>query len=203
MKKFISLLVSCGLILGCGVPVFALDQSEDITTTSENLHAIEFDDSVLVGAIMLSEETFVENGRMITVTEYQTAAGDIITDTFERSAIVPYSKNGTDTATRSRDLGDYGVVTVTASFQWYTDSNAGIIGVRYVRCTGMSAKHTGASSLVEVSQWETDYSSEYKSFGTAYAQVSYYMYNKNVPMQYQSGTVKITCDDTGSISDNA
>ena len=32
--------------------------------------------------------------------------------------------------------------------------------------------------------------------------VKYYMYNKLVPVKYQSGSVVIKCDDTGAITDN-
>lgn len=34
------------------------------------------------------------------------------------------------------------------------------------------------------------------------SQVEYYFYNSEVPYQYQDGTFKITCSDSGTISDN-
>lgn len=42
----------------------------------------------------------------------------------------------------------------------------------------------------------------YVSIGKATAQVEYYFYNSAVPFQYQEGTFKITCSDSGTISDN-
>ena len=45
---------------------------------------------------------------MITVTEYRTVTGDIITDTFERASLGTFSKDGTDTATGTRDMDSYG-----------------------------------------------------------------------------------------------
>lgn len=186
-------------MVGGAPSVFAIEQAN-----ASEPYSIEFNDSTLDGSIKISEETHEENGRLITVTEYRTVTGDIITDTFERGSIRTLSKDGTDTATRTRDMKDYGKITVTASFKWYTDPDAGVpgIGVSYVKCTSVSTKHTNAHPNVVTSKWEEFHTSEYKAFGVAKAGVTYYMYNKLVPVQYQSGSVTIKCDDTGAISDN-
>lgn len=171
---------------------------------TNSLYSIEFEDSTLDGATILSEETTIENGRLITVTRYMTKEGLLVVDTFERNAIALLSSEGTDSATRTRDLGRYGKVTVTGNFEWYTDKSAGIpgIGIAYVRCTSMSASHTVPTGYTR-DVWEKTYQSEYQAFGTAYAQVSYKIYETKAPMYEMSGTVKITCSDNGTISDNA
>ena len=204
MKKCFTLFAIGALMLSSATTALASEGNvQEVNISSNEQYSIEFDDAALKGATKLSSETYEENGRLITVTKYLTVNGDIITDTFERSAVMALSKNGTDSATRRRDLGDYGTISVTASFQWYTDPNAGAIGTSYVRCTGMSAARSGGKDFVKQSKWEKDYSSEYKAFGTAYTKLDYYLYNGNNPLQYQSGTLKITCSDSGSISDNA
>ena len=197
MEKFGALLMAVLLVVGATPSAFAAEQE----TVSEP-YSIEFNDSTLDGATKISEETYEENGRLITVTKYCTVTGDIITDTFERSSMRTFSKNGTDTATRTRDMQDYGKITVTASFQWYTDPDAGVIGVSYVRCTGVSTKHTDVHPNIVTSTWDEIRTSEYQAFGVAEGGVKYYMYNKLVPVKYQSGSVVIKCDDTGAITDN-
>lgn len=206
MKKYLTLFLAGALMLSSNITAFAAESNsstEKMNISSNELYSIEFEDSVLENAIKMSSETYEENGKLITITKYRTSNGDIITDTFERSAIMALSKNGADSATRTRDLGDYGTISVTASFKWYTDPDVGPIGTSYVKCTGMSATRTGGKDFVKVSKWEKDYSSEYNAFGTAYAKLNYYLYNGKNVFQYQSGTIKITCDDTGAISDNA
>ena len=47
-----------------------------------------------------------------------------------------------------------------------------------------------------------DYEDTYQSFGTAWAQVKYKIYENKDPANEVKGTFKITCDDTGKISDN-
>lgn len=57
-------------------------------------------------------------------------------------------------------------------------------------------------SNVRVSTWECSYTSDYVKIGKATAKVKYYFYNSKVPVQHQNGTFKITCSDSGTISDN-
>lgn len=199
MKKLGALVLTTLMIVGITPAAFAVEPEETAAP-----YSIEFDDSTLNGATKISEETYEENGRLITVTKYCTVDGSIITDTFERASIRTFSKNGTDTATRTRDMEDYGKITVTATFQWYTDPDAGIpgIGVSYVKCNSVSTSHTNVHPNIVTSKWDEFHTSEYQAFGVAKAGVTYYMYNRQNPAAYQSGSVTITCDDTGAISDN-
>ncbi len=57
-------------------------------------------------------------------------------------------------------------------------------------------------SKARVSTWEKSYTKDYVKIGKAKAQVKYYFYNSVFPAQYQDGTFKITCTDSGTISDN-
>lgn len=160
-------------------------------------YSVEIDDESLAGAIAISEENYIKNGRAITKTVYQQKDGTLITDTFDVSAVATLSKNGTDTATRTRSISGWGTITITAGFQWYTE---GLFS--YVKCTSMSASYSLASK-VKVDTWEKSYTKNYVKIGKAKAQVEYYFYNSNAIFQHQSGTFKITCSDSGTISDNS
>lgn len=155
------------------------------------------DDEVLQGAVLLSSNSYIKDGQQITEEVYKQADGTIITDTLSFSATAAYSKEGSDTATRTRSISEWGSVTVTASFKWYTENM-----FSYVKCTSMSASHSLKSGAV-ASKFNKSYTSDYVSIGKAKAQVDYYFYNEKFPAQYQEGTVKITCTDSGTISDNA
>ena len=52
---------------------------------------------------------------MVTVDIYRQPDGTIITDTFERSAVALFSKEGSDTATRTRNIKEWGSISITAS----------------------------------------------------------------------------------------
>lgn len=201
MKKLFSILLVSTVLLSIISSANAAD-IQDVNV--ESPYSIEFEDSTLEGATVLSEETTIEDGRLITVTRFLTKDGLLVVDTFDRSAVIGLSAEGTDTATRTRDLGRYGKVTLTASFKWYTDKSAGIpgIGIAYVKCTSMSASHTVPAGYTR-DVWNKQYSSEYVANGKAYAQVSYKIYETNAPMYEVSGTLRIKCSDSGTISDNA
>lgn len=141
--------------------------------------------------IELSKNTYVENDRLITVVEYQNPDGMIITDTFERSAIMLRSSSGTDTATRTKQFGSYGKIKVTASFKWQKGK---------VKCTGMSSSYIPGTNTATIGYMDEEYSENYVSFGKAYAKVDYHLYN--YMGMYEKGTLKITCSDSGTISDN-
>lgn len=185
-------------MLGITTTAFAYDEAK---VSPETSYSIESEDPMLDGATILSEETTIEGDRMITVIIYHTKDGLIVTDTLDRSAISTHSKNGKNTVTRKREMGNYGTISITATFQWYTNENAGIIGTGYVRCTEMSASWTNPTGYT-CDVWETSYEDEYQSFGKAWAQVKYKIYETKAPMYEVKGTFKITCDDTGNISDN-
>lgn len=106
------------------------------------------------------------------------------------------SSSGSDIVTRQSQISNFTIVEITASFDWYT---SGLFS--YVRCSGMSACYTQHTNL-GCSRFTKSQSDGYVSVGSAYAQVSYYFYNTQIPVQYQEGTFKITCTDSGTISDN-
>ena len=197
MKKIGALLFAVLMFVGITPAAFAAEPTDTALP-----YSIEFNDSTLDGATKISEDTYEEDGRFITITVYRTVSGDIITDTFERGSIRTLSKDGIDTATRTRDMQDYGKITVTATFQWYTDPKAGIIGVSYVRCNSVSTSHSNVHPNIVTTKWDEFHTSEYQAFGVAKAGVTYFMCNRLNPAAYQSGSVTITCDDTGAISDN-
>ncbi len=159
-------------------------------------YSIELDDTLIYDATIISTDSCIVNDRAVTTTVYQQSDGTIITDILDTSAVQPISKNGSDTATRTRTISGWGSVTITASFKWYTEGM-----FSYVKCTSMSASKS-LDSKVKVSTWEKSYTKDYVSIGKAKAQVKYYFYNSKNPTQYQDGTFKITCSDSGTISDN-
>lgn len=63
----------------------AADVQNEPTNSS---YSIEFEDSTLDGATILSEETTIENGRLITVTRYMTKEGLLVVDTFEQGTYI-------------------------------------------------------------------------------------------------------------------
>ena len=166
---------------------------------------INIEDSLIENARIISIKSHEDSGRLITVTEYITSDGLHITDTFNRG-VNSRSANGSDYVSRSRDLGTYGRLTVNANFSWYTEQKtiAGIsFPVSYVRCDYMNHSHTGKSNLVVVDTMDEDYTANYVAFGTAHAKLTYSMHLSDDPLYYQNGNITITCDDTGSIHDNA
>ena len=197
MKK-IRIFLTAVMVLCITKECFVTAYAADISTEESHVcYSIEFDnDEALTDAVIISTNSYIKNDRAITETVYRQPDGTIITDTLNVSAIAPFSSEGTDTATRTRTIADWGTITITASFKWYTE---GIFS--YVKCTSMSASHKLDSKVV-VSKWNESYTSEYVSIGKAKAQVEYYFYNSAAPFQYQEGTFEITCSDSGTISDN-
>lgn len=194
LKLFLTVAITLCTIMNCNATVYAATNSAEESNVSYSID-IE-DDGALVDATIISTNSYIENGRAITKTVYSKPDGTIITDILDVSAIAPLSENGTDTATRTREITNWGTITITASFKWYTEG-----AFSYVKCTGMTASHSLAPKA-EVSKWNTSYTSDYVSIGTAKAQVDYYFYNVDAHFQYQEGTFKITCSDSGTISDN-
>jgi len=194
IRGFLATIMTLCIIMNCNITVFAANLSAEQPCINYSID-IE-NDQALNDAIMISTNSYIENDRAITETVYRQSDGTVIVDTLNISAIAPFSKEGTDTATRKRTISGWGSITITASFKWYTE---GLFS--YVKCTSMSSSHSLDSKAV-VSKWEESYTKDYVSIGKATAQVEYYFYNSAVPFQYQEGTFKITCSDSGTISDN-
>lgn len=197
MKKKILKLTSATfalLIAGTSasqVQVYAAENSQAPYVS----YSIEFDDDeALKDAVLLSSESHINDGRLITTNIYKQQDGTIITDELSVNAAAAYSTNGSDRAVRTRKIGEYATVTITAYFSWYTQNF-----FSYVRCDSMSANYTlNGSKLVS---WDTDYTKDYVSIGKAHAQVKYH-FKSTSANTYAQGTFKITCTDKGTISQN-
>lgn len=200
MKKFKMVMMMVFVLCTATTNSSVIASAEEISTKAEPCvsYSIEVgdDDEALVGATLISSNSYIENDRMITVTVYEDTDGTIITDTLSVSATAAYSKSGSDTVTRTRTLSDWGSITITATFEWYED---GLFS--YVKCKSMRA-YKSFRPQFSFSVWETSYTSEDVAIGTAKAQVKYAVNNTLAFASYKKGTFKITCSDTGKISDN-
>ena len=196
-KSIIALGMIMALTDGMSITSFAAESNTGEAETPTVEYSIDMENSELSGATHVSSDTYIENGRMITVDVYELQDGTIITDTFERSAVAQFSKEGSDTVTRTRTISGWITINLTASFDWYTEG-----AFSYVRCSSMSTSRSNPDSKIVISKWDESYTSNYVSIGSAKASLEYYMYNSKNPTQNQSGTFTIKCTDTGSISDN-
>lgn len=193
MKRKLSLfLVGCILCLN-SVNVFAMDnniEQKDIN------YSIEFEDDLLNNATKISEENVTYGDRIKTITTYILDDETEVVETFTRgNNLATRSDYGSDTASRTRTIKDWGSVTVTASFEWEKSKY-----VSYVECTSVSASKS-LDSRAKVKEWNVDKTNGKVNIGTAKGYVDYHFYNSLG--QYVKGNVKITCTDTGKISDNA
>lgn len=93
-------------------------------------------------------------------------------------------------------MDDWGSISITASFKWRTAGR-----FSYVKCTSVSTSKNLSSNAV-VNKWDVTKTSEEVTIGRAKASVDYYMYNKQIPVQYRKGNLTIWCSDSGTISDN-
>lgn len=71
LKFFVSLGMAIMLTVGMSVSAFAADTNISKLKDSEDAYSIDMDDTALVGATHVSSETYIENGRMITVDIYR------------------------------------------------------------------------------------------------------------------------------------
>ena len=182
------------MILNSNTMIFASNSPSKESHVSYTID-IE-DDEALADIDIISKNNYIENGRAITETVYRKTDGTIITDILDVSAIAPLTKDGSDTVSRTRKIGGWGSIKLKAGFKWYTKGN-----FSYVKCTSMTASRD-LDSKACVSKWEKDYTKDYVSIGKAKAQVEYSFYNSANPTQFQNGIFKITCSDSGTISDN-
>lgn len=195
LKICLAIAICMGIITNSNMVSYAATPEKSIDESNLKCF-VDIEDDMLEEAEIISEETRLDGDRLIIEKVYRQSDGTLITDTLNVSAVAQYSKNGSDTTTRTRNISNWGTITITASFDWYTQGM-----FSYVKCTSMSASHALDSKAV-VSKWETSCTDKYVSIGKAKAQVEYYFYNSEVPYQYQDGTFKITCSDSGTISDN-
>lgn len=132
MKKnrmIIMIFLVLGIILNENIVTFAKDDETNVRYVK---YSIENNEN-LSNYNIISTENYIKNDRLITKTVYQQPDGTIITDTLDISAIAPASRNGSDTATRTRTISGWGSVSITASFKWYTKGM-----FSYVKCTSIA-----------------------------------------------------------------
>ena len=153
------------------------------------------EDPELIDAKLISTETYKEGRKIITETVYEQSDGTIIIDKLTVGTNLLRSAKGTDSATRTRTIENFGTISITAKFSWYTEG-----AFSYVKCTSMSATKSANSGVI-CDKWDTSYTSEYVSLGKATAQVTYQFHRKDNPANFKKGTFKITCTDDGTISD--
>ena len=169
MKRKLSLfLAGCILCLNC-VNVFAMDnniEQKDIN------YSIEFEDDLLNNATKINEENMTYGDRITTVTTYVLADGTEVVETFTRgNNLATRSDFGSDTASRTRTIKDWGSVTVTASFKWEKSKY-----VSYVECTSVSAKHN-LNEDAKIKKWDVDKTDGKINIGSAKGYVDYHFYN--------------------------
>ncbi len=170
--------------------------AQTIDDSEESLYTIEIEDSALENATLISSVESIEGDRRITVKTYKDGDGTIIIDTLNVYAYPLRSPNGSDTAIRTRTISGWASITIIANFDWYTEGY-----FSYVRCSSMSTGRTLQPGVV-VDTWNTSRTENYVSIGSAKAEVEYFFHHDNVPYQYKEGTFRITCTDSGTISDN-
>ena len=143
--------------------------------------------------ILLDEEVLTVSDNEVEINRmYLDGSNNIISDHVK----ITRSSSGSDIVTRQSQISNFTVVEITASFDWY---KSGMYS--YVRCSGMAACYSQHTNL-GCSYFIQSKSEGYISIGPAYAQVEYKFYNIQYPLQYQQGTFRINCTDSGTISDN-
>jgi hypothetical protein len=162
------------------------------------LASTDYDD--LSQATLISENIEINNGLSTTTKVYLFPDGTELIDEFTVSAFRPFSASGTDTATRTKTISGRGSVTLTASFQWEPSTYLGLPASR-VRCTSASRSYT-TSSTFSASVESVDYDSGWTYIGSSRASVYYNLYMTSNPGVGSYGTLKISCTDTGTISDS-
>ena len=197
MKKIINFLflVSIVFALGDVTDVFAANNGHH--NDKHHRFVIRIEDDMDVNEMEhISTETYTQGDKLVKVDVYEQEDGTVITDTLTMNAVSLLSAEGSDEVIRTRNISGWGTITIKARFSWYTEG-----WFSYVRCDSMT-DFKSLDSRVSVKKWELNYTKDYVPLGKAKAQIEYKLVNPNVPFQFQTGTFKITCTDTGTISDN-
>ena len=117
-------------------------------------------------------------------------------DIVEISKGVTRSDVGEDIVTRETNVNNFSTVGITATFDWNNYNST-----RKVQCSAMTAWHSTPSG-VTCQYFNKSKSNGYVTLGKAYAKVEYKFYNTAIPVNAYSGYFKISCSDTGTISDS-
>lgn len=206
MKKRLSIVLSAAIVLssfiGC-INVSAENKDEasqeimSITTDNGLTFMAEQAEQFENAEILCEELTNPVNNVYELNRTYRLEDGTVAHDILTVTENMTRSSNGSNTVTRQTDASNFSTVYICASFDWYT---SGLWS--YVQCSSMTAYHVDKASNVGCERFNKSKSNGYISSGKAYAQVNYYFYNINIPVQSSSVTFKITCSDSGTISDN-
>jgi hypothetical protein len=151
-------------------------------------------------ATLISESTEINDGLLTSTKVYLFPDGTELIDELIVSAFLPLSASGTDTVTRIKTISGRGSVSLTASFEWGVGTLLGLPTSR-VKCTSASRTSAPATNFV-ASMGSVNYDSTWTYIGNTTASVTYNLYMSSNPSLSSSGTLKIKCTDTGSISDS-
>ncbi len=191
-KRWLTMMVLFVFSL-CTVAI-AEAETKDVGDNIEKSIIIE--DDLIENASVIEKSECISGDQNIEKIVYELQDGTIVKDVIKTPTVSILSKNGTDKVVRTRTISGWGTITLSASFKWYTKKY-----FSYVKCEKMNATYSVKKGII-VDKWKKSYTKDYVSIGKAHAQVSYYFYHKNIPTQYKKGTFKITCSDSGTISDN-
>ena len=120
---------------------------------------------------------------------------EVVVDSFSSGPL--RSKKGDDTVSRTLEIPQWGKVTVYGTFKWWIDG-----AFCYVTCTYSYASKSFRNDVV-VTQWDISHTTNNVSIGKAYSMVNFQAHNSKFPAQFIKGYLKITCTDTGTISDSS
>ena len=206
MKKGISLALAAAMALGSFIGCVNVS-AENTAEASQEIMEITTDSGFTIAAEqaeqfenaeILSEEFTNPASNIYELSRtYRLEDGTVAHDILTVTENMTRSANGSNTVTRQTDASNFSTVYICASFDWYTSCLWS-----YVQCSSMTAYHVDKASNVGCERFIKSKSNGYIKSGKAYAQVNYYFYNVNIPVQSSSGTFKITCTDSGTISDN-
>lgn len=176
------------------------EDATDFNIKLDNRFVLDFEsidhqeDAVLVN----QEITKSELDNVQIVRTYSNDDGTVVNDIVNINYSTTRSLDGDITVQRSSNAAGFTTVSLIATFDWYED---GLYS--YVQCSSMAAWYTStAFSNVVCQYFNQNKSNGYVKIGKAFAEVSYKFYNKDYPAQATNDTFKITCTDTGTVSDN-
>ncbi|MBE6748518.1 MAG: hypothetical protein E7557_04715 [Ruminococcaceae bacterium] len=201
MKKFVKKTMALILLLimtvSCSIPVYAKSSAAD--DVNNGVQTIEYEEDMFADAELIEETTVEKDGRVIVTKKYLLENGDEIIDTIEHSSVNSKlrSTNGSDSVTRTISNSSFGTVKLRASFKWWKN---GLYS--YVRCTNATGSCSVIKDEVKCSTSKTIMSSGDITIGKAYAEHRFYFYWTKNPAFYWGGGFKISCSDTGTISDS-
>lgn len=195
-KSILFLICALSCVFFNRVNTYAMEIDGDYLTESDgNLLILPPDES----AVLINHNVTYKDSQTVTTNVYILPDGSTIVDTIQHNFVEFYSKEGSDTVTRTKTLNGWGSLTITASFDWYTKGM-----FSYVRCSSMTAYFTPNNSHGTVTyDISTSYTSKYVAIGKASATANCTLsrhYTGELEMNYLSFSIE--CSDEGTISDH-